>query len=137
MKVADLGGALLDYWVARAEGYSESSESLTMHIDGTCRIAWHEGDDPDSLYNPSTSWTWGGPIIERARIAFVQLTTHYHERLGRWEAWADGVLAQGELGGTAVGYGNTQLVAAMRAYVASKFGDEVPDVEAHDENLSR
>lgn len=57
MRVAELDGALLDYWVARAEGYDPAQEQVILHIDGTCRIAWHEGDDPDSRYSPSTKWT--------------------------------------------------------------------------------
>ncbi len=121
MKVGELSGALLDYWVARAEGYSESVDSLMMHIDGSCRIAWHEGDDADSLFNPSASWAWGGPIIDRVPFGIFE----------RFEGcWAAGIYRpQPGMWGLCVSYqlGDTLLIAAMRAYVASNFGDEVSD----------
>ena len=119
MKVAELEGRLLDYWVARAEGYSESDDSLMMHVDGTCRIAWHEGDDPDSLYNPSAAWMWGGPIIEREQIYLI--------RSGDATVWLAAANVIWLADHDDFEPGETALIAAMRAYVASKFGNEVPD----------
>jgi hypothetical protein len=68
----------------------------------------------------STDWLWGGPIIERERITI--------EAYGDYPNWVasltyeekefDGV-ARAEVRGT------TPLIAAMRAYVASKMGDEI------------
>ncbi|XAE52839.1 DUF2591 domain-containing protein [Burkholderia arboris] len=77
-------------------------------------------------FAPSTDWLHGGPIIARERIAYAQISPYFRASLGAWEAWTDGMVAQGEFSGEAVGYGDTQLIAAMRAYVASKFGEEVP-----------
>lgn len=126
MKVDELDGALLDYWVACAEGYDPAQEQVVLYVDGTCRIAYHEGDDPDSLYNPTRSWMWGGPIIERERIHLEPFPggAEYPEWMAfeRADGWGDPLedspLRQ---------YGDTALIAAMRAYVASKFGEEVPD----------
>ena len=126
MKVADLNGAALDYWVAKAEGHR------VRVVDGD--VVFYTGGDDTGLkerrgprYSPSAEWSDGGPIIERERIAFVQLVEAFHKNLGRWEAHVDGYVAQGDLDGTACGFGQTQLIAAMRAYVVNKFGDEVPD----------
>ncbi|MBR7929407.1 phage protein NinX family protein [Burkholderia ambifaria] len=131
MKVSELSGADLDYWVARAEGYSESKNSLMMHIDGTCRIAWHEGDDPDSVFNPSESWMWGGQLIEREKIGFFQTWADKHPYFSvdtRWTACLNATSYEGDVvDGDAISHGPTQLIAAMRAYVSSKYGNEVPD----------
>jgi len=118
MKVSELTPPLLDHWVARAEG-------LTLKGRWWCRDSkeWCTVEH----FAPSARWAVGGPIIERERIAFAQLVAAFHQNLGRWEAHVDGQVAQGELSGSACGFGPTQLIAAMRAHVASKFGEEVPD----------
>ena len=61
------------------------------------------------LFCPSTEWEFGGPIIERERIEL------------EWSGpdWLAQIKADNEY------YGATPLVAAMRAFVASKLGDEV------------
>lgn len=125
MKVSELSGTPLDYWVARAEGYDPEKEQVILHVDGTCRIAYHEDDDPDSRYNPSQSWMWGGPIIERAKIDLksppnIDAPDEHID----WAASVD----DRSVSYTVEWYGETPLLAAMRAYVASKFGKEVGDV---------
>lgn len=96
MKVSELEGEQLDYWVGKAE----------------------DAYDPDgSWFKPSTCWEEGGPIIERERIRlnpFWLDGNYWQARIARPEASYDG-------------FGKTALEAAMRAYVRSKFGDEVPD----------
>ncbi|WP_454751627.1 DUF2591 domain-containing protein [Cupriavidus necator] len=110
MKVSELEGALLDYWVARADGLeAEIIDGLreTKH----CFVgSWNEGG---YYFKPSTDWAHGGPIIERERIGVLP-------RGGEWAAWA---IEDMDPSGT----GESALVAAMRAYVASKFGNEVAD----------
>lgn len=108
MKTSELTGALLDYWVAQAEGMLRMvTGSVEERLGG---------------FSPSTKWAHGGPIIERDCICMV----HYGNVWGAhiWpgsESWIDTDVYEAD--GTAA----TPLVAAMRAYVASKFGDEVPD----------
>jgi len=63
----------------------------------------------DELYSPSTNWLQGGPIIEAEGIA-IALT----ERRTEWYACPD------LKPGAKVCYGPTPLIAAMRAYVASR-----------------
>lgn len=112
MRTAELTGALLDYWVARAEGWTFGPQHKTLECD-----VWRDADGcivgtiPASAFKPSTDWAQGGPIIERERMNVT-------ESRGVWSAYD---------GARGLAYGPTPLVAAMRAYVASKFGGEVPD----------
>lgn len=64
------------------------------------------------IWQPSTDWSQGGPIIEREKIAI----DWDHDC---WNAYV--------YGSSHGGYssGSTALIAAMLNYVASKLGDEV------------
>ena len=91
MKTDELTGAALDWAVADCEGHDFPS------ADAVCGI-----------FNPSTNWEQGGPIIEREKIA-----TAWH--ITRWIAWR----------GVVEHPGPTPLIAAMRCYVAAKLGDDI------------
>jgi hypothetical protein len=119
MKVAELEGALLDYWVARAAGL------LNPRVDdGFCWVEEPACDgDPGSAleaaFAPSTDWAQGGPIMECENYCLPRVNTNggspHHG---------------GYVASTPAGfffYGKTPLIAAMRTYVADKFGEEVPD----------
>ena len=108
MKVADLQGALLDYWVARAAGIMWWIERSSIDWE----VCADTGNAASDRYSPSTDWTQGGPIIERERLE-IRRDNH------GWTA----------LGNGCYGDGPTILIAAMRAYVASRFGDEVEDTQ--------
>lgn len=120
-KTAELEGALLDAAVALAEGHAE------LHFDA--RFGEWRSRDPETLeLSPfaswSTSWAHGGPLIEREKITVAVV--------GRQSDWWFAELEGGGLdSGVEVGYGEfqqegpTPLIAAMRSYVASKFGEEV------------
>lgn len=58
----------------------------------------------------TSDWAEGGPIIERERM-------HLIPSAGRWHAAPQH--------GPGSGTGPTPLIAAMRAFVASKLGEEV------------
>jgi hypothetical protein len=101
-KVAELEGGALEEAVSKAEG-------------------WHR--------YWSLTWDICGPIIERERIAVLMLT-------GEWRAWAPNQTTHvreydpkywlfEQTDTDADASGPTPLIAAMRAYVASKFGDEI------------
>lgn len=123
MKVEELTGAQLDYWVARAEGFRLSPNGDYWDAPADWRQIGHTDDDSLRFYSfdvtkwkPSTGSGHGGPIIERERIGFMPVL---HDGETYWMA------AHPSFGS---GFpGPTPLVAAMRAYVASRFGDEVPD----------
>lgn len=120
MKVSELSGALLDYWVARALGYS-SVQDLERR-SGLCIV---DGDGYQTKdWSPSRDWTQGGPIIERERIMIVPAGYNgdpEHEWMaGDEECWTKFRQPRWR--------GPTPLVAAMRAFVSRKFGDEVEDL---------
>ena len=71
-------------------------------------------------YAPSRDWKEGGPIIERERI---QLRDH-KDIDGHWTAMTH-VIDGGMVLRSIFEDGPTPLVAAMRAYVASKMGDDI------------
>jgi hypothetical protein len=104
----ELEGAELDHAVAFAEG-----ENLPDYWrdpgDGSC---WSRPGR--EVWSPSTRWDQGGQLIERERI---ELYPSYSEEA--FEGWRAGVSIHGRV----VYYlGPTPLIAAMRAFVASKGG---------------
>jgi hypothetical protein len=117
MTAAELEGALLDYWVARAEGL-ERPEVVCIVTSGGKERKWcqyvHHPYAPDDEgcwkdYKPSTNWAQGGPIIERECI----------ELSNAGGAWRANKLDSRD----AVFAGSTMLEAAMRTYVVSKLDD--------------
>jgi hypothetical protein len=147
MQTKDLTGELLNYWVARALGYRFWKETRGMRESYTlcvqqppgAREPWRGRRDweaqkerytealtfadiqigffGDGVPNFSTDWAQGGPIIERERIQLMP----WRPELGNVASWSGRTLDSWQESAA------TPLVAAMRAYVASKFGDTVPD----------
>jgi len=118
MRTSKLQGAALDWAVAKCE-YETGRIKMPAFAQkqATRVLVYHDGGHPQAggiWFSPSTNWAQGGPIIEREKIC-----TSTDER-GGWMAWIyDGL----EM--TYIEHGPTQLIAAMRCYVASKLGDEV------------
>lgn len=107
-KTAELTGALLDDAVALIEDVP-----IRYLVVGEGQSAvWNRPP-----WSPSTNWEDGGPIIERERLSV--LTAH-----PGWEAFHKGHTSPRLKDAEGI-YGPTYLVAAMRCFVASKFGDEV------------
>lgn len=122
MKVSELTGAKLDYWVAMALGKVAEIVPQRVWGDGSgvtivdgkpaCRV----GID---YFDPSTNFSHGGPIIEQQGIG---LLTPEQSPCGQWHAsyvhpdFSDHT-------------GKTPLIAAMRCLVANKYGDEVPGAD--------
>jgi hypothetical protein len=118
-KVSTLEGSLLDAAVAKAEGLPLSNE---WKQGDSCRVGTGEGDL--RTFAPSTDWAHGGPIIERERIS---ISPYFRDPDGQWSAGMP--LRQSPPPGVSYSrrpcLGATPLIAAMRAYVASKLGEEV------------
>lgn len=107
MKVNSLTQEQLDYWVAKASGIK-----LTPTPDGKGFLYQPHSSMPPRQWAPSRFWSQGGPIIEESRI---DLNWDW-EASSEWTASIEpDINAQGK----------TVLEAAMRAYVISKFGEEV------------
>ncbi|MCQ0032562.1 phage protein NinX family protein [Burkholderia glumae] len=141
MKVSELSGALLDYWVARCEMEGQlSGHELRRKAEGVCLIVDLSDDqvvgyicegirgryrarkdwnlvNGEWCYQPSSDWAFGGPIIERERFNLIP-------SCGDAGSW----FARDVSRDVAIWhFGPTVLVAAMRVFVASRFGTEVPD----------
>lgn len=120
MKTSELEGRQLDYWVAKAEGAKIDTKvwphPLLCHFED-CWDRFPKMQDSTDDYEPSTDWAHGGPIIEREKL----------ELLFSDSVWRSGNGEDADGDWKVVGYGSTALIAAMRAYVASKFGDTVLD----------
>ena len=108
MNVSELEGAELDAAVATAEGEAIdriSDDTVFVRIADTGGIAG---------YAPSRDWLRAGPIIERERIELQN-----HAASDGWWAGIRQHAGVNKAGGT-IATGPTPLIAAMRAYVASK-----------------
>lgn len=122
MRVSEISGALLDYWVGRSVGLGEI-DGLRIAF-GKCWCAEINDADQfiqDQFYTPSTDWNEGGFIIQNARIAICFEDDKWHAELVH-SALEDGRQLS-------FACGETPLIAAMRAYVCSRFGEEVPEIE--------
>lgn len=107
-RVAELEGAQLDAAVAIAEGLTvRARPGGTYHAKGDSMVPWY------SVPRYSVEWVRGGPIIERERIWLAA-------PIGLRPMWSASVGDD-----TDCVLGPTPLIAAMRAFVASKLGDEV------------
>lgn len=121
-KTCELTGAQLDAAVAKAEWPGREIE-VSPHSDGTVICGVMDLDEPEYFgqFSPSAAWSVGGPIIERERIGLIA-------RRGEWEAFLfDDTTRYYHIDdGMHTNYiATTPLIAAMRVYVASKFGDEI------------
>lgn len=128
-KVSELEGALLDAAVAKAEGGEPARFNVTRIEDPGPRWLYVPIGTPGALaFHPSSDWEHGGPIIEREQIAIARFPFNPIDK----NAWYAEVGPSGDpVEGLFVGgaehaaHAATPLVAAMRAYVASKFGEEI------------
>lgn len=160
VKVSELSGAALDYWVARAEetlglltfdpevGDMPNAEGAPPFVNMTCGTPhiWGAGKidprthnketgrpwvfhGPGGTYSPSTDWSCGGPIIEREFMSITEpdpWCMHVDSSLdNKWRAMK---VNYDKREYEFHQFGETPLIAAMRCYVASKFGDEVEEI---------
>jgi hypothetical protein len=115
VKTSELTGAALDWAVAKCEGLEKREcsgvPSWRWGFTSCGRNWWlHE-------WHPSTDWAQGGPIIGRERICLDQRKGEPCRAFIMSEHW------QHEHAQFAPE--DEPPVAAMRCFVASKFGDEV------------
>jgi uncharacterized protein DUF2591 len=129
MKVADLTGLALDYWVAR----SLHDFVREIHFTDSGRTVSIRGNDRgrpwDGRFTPSTSWDAASVVLERVRRIDVR------ERLrnGAVHCVAEFDAERDDAGGrnserATEGRGESLRIALLRAFVASRFGDTVDDV---------
>lgn len=120
MKTAELEGAALDAAVAMAEGklfemlpdeWGEPATYLVLMVNLPKFRLPVVGDKVK--FCPSTDWRLGGPILERENIQLGGYGTNRQAEIRDDDKpWV-------------TMWGETLLIAAMRAYVASRLGDDV------------
>lgn len=112
VKTSELTGAALDWMVAKCEhAIKRHKYGSPCFNPNTKRVYETEGLRQIGVnFAPSTNWSQGGPIIEREGISVG--------KCDQWGAFATPDTEEGM-------QGPTILIAAMRCYVASKFGEEV------------
>jgi hypothetical protein len=133
-KVCELEGALLDAAVAAALGERYDGLTLIRWIDGGPYLSPAVmSDDCAEMFEPSREWAHGGPIIEREQIGLTYIPTN---DLGDAAFWCASILRDPASERTKLfeGFHASPLVAAMRAFVASKLGDEIDLPTGEDEN---
>lgn len=137
VNTSELTGAALDWAVAKCEG---------GHIGVVNGGVFFDAHDENgfTLFEPSTDWAQGGPIIEREKITVLCAEGAYSSKLRGYKTYwiaerghqraSEVYGSQGDNWGTSFQIANdemtgpTPLIAAMRCYVASELGDksEVP-----------
>lgn len=116
VRVSEVSGAALDWLVAKCERHEIESlrggavwywvrDSLT----GECEVV--------DVFRPSSSWSQGGPIIEREVIGFPSPSGALWTACIQGGVDLDIPLFEEN--------GPTMLIAAMRCYVASVLGEDV------------
>lgn len=122
LKTSELTGAALDWAVAKCWYTDRRIETgVVGHAAFGVERSPGSGDRYTGwmLFQPSTDWSQGGPIIEREGMT---LGIYDHMTL----EWSAEVFRHDKPQRTQyLRCGPTPLVAAMRCYVASKLGDEV------------
>lgn len=123
IKTSELTGAALDWAVAQCEGFQLKVDPMDFGMK-SANGGWWIWEDASrggkqarigKGYSPSTNWAHGGPIIDGNGISPKTSV-----------GWASGMKWQAETDRQEhMQYGPTLLIAAMRCFVASKWGDEV------------
>lgn len=142
-KTSELSGMMLDYAVAQ---FDEHCDGLRWEFRGDHYVGVYQEDDGPVIctivcecrfkrmleicreyklqhqlvYSPSTKWAQGGKIIESEKISLLIPGDGNNYAYVRAEIYGGGVC-------DSASYGNapTALIAAMRAFVASKAGDTI------------
>jgi hypothetical protein len=114
VKVSEAKGRVLDYLVAQAMGMKIYRSKSGRWMRANYGEFNHRHGTP--WFEPTRSWGYAGPIIERERISIEDC----QDGAGLyWEATRIEPPAVSEARGP------TPLIAVMRCYVISKLGDEV------------
>ena len=126
MKTSSLTGAELDYWVAKAIGWTEGRlgtqgrndpESQGWFGKGAGQYGTHK-----QYFKPSTNWYQGGKLIEKYSITIIKC-----KKDDFWQAAINTTCTMDWPEGEYYAEGPTPLIAAMRAIVVSVYGDTVDD----------
>ena len=123
-RVCELNGALLDQAVAKSLGlmYDKAIDvhvEYPLHWEGSPRYFSRCSaviDGQIRQFSPSSSWGDGGPIIEQERITIGPAPKINHPHPFAAHATGDNQWPS---------FGDSPLIAAMRALVISRCGEDV------------
>lgn len=105
IKTSELSGVALDWAVAQVSG------EFVRIVKGVVKRRFNfQGD-----WTPSTDWSQCGPLIERFELEITRYNEANWAVIKQWDYDFNDYYPEGE----------TILIAACRAIVASKLGDEV------------
>lgn len=130
IEVNTLTGPLLDYWAGKADNLNVRLEYYpTTTPRPTTVWVMDENGRPDytkGKYSPSTNWAQGGLIIDKENITVGKIWNDGEPGVhSLYNAKAQIPFIDGKPNYDAWAYGPTVLIAAMRCFVISKFGDTV------------
>lgn len=127
MKVSELTGAQLDYWVARAEGIAAEKMHYDAENERYVILRSVSGGASYFQHRPySSRWDWGGQLLEKHKLCLGEdqgrwecctADTDYESSLWNMRRTSDGIEAEGD----------SPLQAICRTVVMSKFGTDVDD----------
>lgn len=129
-RVADLAGMKLDYWAGKAAKLDVRFDSdMTIQNRQVLYVhtkPWNGADMPSmDRYSPSQWWAQGGPLLDRHHIETAPTYDDDGICVTGWVAMMFNNIANPHP--PIVEEGPTLLIAAMRALVASVYGEEVQD----------
>ena len=106
---------VLDWAVSKCQGIPVDADEETLYCEGLIYYDVFDNIHWD-LHPYSTNWTYGGPIKDREKILIVD-----------WDSSTNQYFAKkhDQYESDCYAFGETQLIAAMRCFVASKLGNEV------------
>lgn len=117
MRVTRLDGQVLDFWVAKSEGRQLlPTPPEADEFDPAVGLSWH----PD-VFQPSSNWAHGGPIVSND---WYDIETILIDWFGPGWPYVKAIM-------------ENPLKWFLRAYVASKFGDEVEEINVPDFEAER
>ena len=114
IKTDELIGEALDWAVCQAEGDELAARN----------IEYPEQAKYFPKISPSTNWALAEPIIEREKIEIVRGNDLFFPKGNEKGELYEKLWLASYHGGRKF-HGQTPLIAAMRCYVASYFGDEI------------
>ena len=115
VNVSEATNVQIDWLVAKCEGFDALAYEIKRKAQN--RSSWEAAP----RWAPSTDWSQGGPIIgqmfaQGLRLHTAEYVTGVHNK---------NLIVASLDNPNGFYYGPTPLIAAMRCYIASKFGNEI------------
>lgn len=127
MNTSELTGELLALWVAKAQNYTvdmhTDRDGIVYSVKTPGEFIGYIGGGHAQQFAPHEDWAQAGPIIERWHINLECEQDTDGRSAMRDVFWRASILVTAR---DSWGEDKSPLVAAMRAFVRSKFGKEVP-----------